>query len=199
MKTLFTLLLSMFFITSSIAQDNDIDTKSVEINDLISFVVAHYEAEDIEERNITFLIQVHNDKVEGENLIMLRQAFKLISERLSEDSKLSIGTYGKFNGIALQPTLASEQKLILHTLSDLKGNIAEFYKDGIATGYQHADQNYNDMVENTVVMIRVVKKATSEVVDIDKEAKKTKKKNRNKALLTAAMALLPELIDLIKN
>jgi hypothetical protein len=199
MKTRNTLILSLLIIATSMAQENDILTKSVEIDDLISFVVTNYDAEELEDRNITFLIQVKDDQIEGENLIMLRQGFKLISERLTEDSKLSIVSYSKFNGIALQPTLAKEEKLILHTLTDLKGNIAEFYEDGIALGYQHADQNYDDMVENSVVMIRMNSKAQNEIVDVEQEEKKLKKKKKTNAILVTALALLPELITLIKD
>jgi hypothetical protein len=202
MKTLFTLILSTLIIGTSIAKQNDIETKSVEINNLISFVVDNYDAEDLEDRNITFLIQTKNDQVDGENLVMLRQSFKLISERLSENSTLSLVTYNKINGIALPTTSAKEEKLILHTLTDLKGSIAEFYSDGIALGYQHAEQNYNDTMQNIVVMIRMSIKAESDIVDISKDeqnAKKLKKKQKTNALLITALALLPELINVIKD
>ncbi len=188
--------------SAGIETKNNIETQSVEINDLISFVVSKYDDEDIDARNVTFLIQTRDDKVKGENLVMLRQGFKLISERLSEDSKISIVTYSNFNGVALQPTNAKEEKLILHTLNDLKGNIAEFYQDGIALGYQHAETHYDDTMKNTVVMIRMNSKAENDVVDVDKQkddAKKAKKKDRGKVLLATALALLPELIEVIKN
>lgn len=202
MKTLHTLILGILVMGAGIAQENDIETKSVEINDLISFVVSQYEAEDIDARQITFLIQTRSDQIEGENLVMLRQAFKLISERLSEDSKIALVTYSKFSGVALPPTNAKEEKLILNTLSDLKGNIAEFYQDGIALAYQQAEANFDDSMENTVVMIRMNNKADNDVVNIEKEEKdekKAKKKEKGKLLLATALALLPELLDVIKN
>ena len=48
-------------------------------------------------------------------------------------------------------------------------------------------------------MIRVNKKAENEIVDIEKQDKKAKDKKKSNTLLVSALALLPELIDLIKN
>lgn len=198
MKTLITFILSAFVVTMSIAQEKNIETKSVELGDLISFIVDNYNL-DSDSQNITFLIQVNNDEFSGENLILLKQGFKLISERLDEDSKVTIVAYSKFNGIALNSTPANETKLILQTLSDLKGSISEFYNDGISLVYKTAEDNYNEELDNSVVMIRIDQKAQNEIVNIEKEEKKIKNKKKTNALLVAALTLLPEVINLIKN
>ena len=57
MKTLITFILSAFIVTMSIAQEKNIETKSVELGDLISFIVDNYNL-DSDSQNITFLIQV---------------------------------------------------------------------------------------------------------------------------------------------
>ena len=90
MKATISIVLFMLGLAVSTAQENDIETKSVKIDDLISFVVQNYNAADQIDRNITFLVQVKEDQFGGENLILLRQAFKLISERLSENSKVQL-------------------------------------------------------------------------------------------------------------
>lgn len=195
MKALITIIFVAFTVASSIAQKMNIETKSVELDNLISFIVNNYN-DDSESKNITFLIQVNSEEMDGENLIMLKQSFKLISQRLDEHSNISIVAYSKFNGVALKMTSPKEIKLILHTLSDLKGSISEFYKDGISLAYKKAEENHNEELENIVVMIRVNKKAENEIVDIEKRDKKKKKSN---AFLITALALLPELIELIKN
>lgn len=195
MKALITIIFVAFTIAPSIGQEFDIETKSVELDNLISFIVNNYN-DDSESKNITFLIQVNSEEMDGENLIMLKQGFKLISQRLDEHSNISIVAYSKFNGVALKMTSPKEIKLILHTLSDLKGSISEFYKDGISLAYKKAEENYNEELENIVVMIRVNKKAENEIVDIENRDKKKKKSN---AFLITALALLPELIELIKN
>lgn len=131
-------------------------------------------------------------------MILLKQGFKLISERLDEDSKVTIVAYSKFNG-ALNSTPANEVKLILHTLSDLKGSISEFYNDGISLAYKTAEDNFDEELENSVVMIRIDQKAQNEIVNIEKEEKKIKNIKKTNALLVAALTLLPEVINLIKN
>ncbi|NNF76012.1 MAG: hypothetical protein HKN00_12550 [Flavobacteriaceae bacterium] len=201
MKTLINYLILLLSITVIKAQEApiEIETKSVDIEDLISFVVRTYEAGDIEHHNISFIIQVNSEELPGEQLVMLKQGFKLISERLSDESRISILAYSQFNGIALQPTNAKNLELILHTLTDLKGNIVEFYQDGIGLGYEHAEENYNDEAFNSVVMIRAAKKAENEVVDIEKNGKKAKQKKKRDALMVTALALLPEIINLIKD
>jgi len=198
MKALITLILTAFVATMGMAQENDIETKSVELGDFISFIVNNYDM-DSESQNLTFLIQMNEDEMNGENLIMLKQGFKLISERLDEDSNISIATYSKFNGVALSNTPANETKLILHTIADLKGSISEFYADGISLGYKTAEDNYNDEFENSVVMIRIDQKAENEIVNLEKEDKKLKKKKKSQVLLMSALALLPEIINLIKD
>lgn len=57
MKTLITFILTAFVVTMSIAQEKNIETKSVELGDLISFIVDNYNL-DSDSQNITFLIQV---------------------------------------------------------------------------------------------------------------------------------------------
>lgn len=198
MKTLIKLILTAFVATMSIAQEKKIETKSVELNDFISFIVNNYNV-DQDTQNLTFLVQVNKDKMNSENLVMLKQGFKLISERLNEESKISIIAYSQFNGIALNNAKAKELKLILHTISDLKNSISDFYNDGISLGYKTAKDNFKDDVENSVVMIRINQKAQNEIVDFDEEEKKIAKKKKSKALLITALALLPELINVIKN
>jgi len=198
MKTLITLILTAFVATMSIAQEKNIETKSVELSDFISFIVNNYDANQ-DAQNLTFLVQVNSDEMNGENLVMLKQGFKLISERLNEESKISIIAYSKFNGIALNNASAKEVKLILHTISDIKNSISDFYNDGISLGYKTAEDNFQDDLENSVVMIRINQKAQNEIVDIEEEEKKEAKKQKSKALLVTALALLPELINVIKN
>lgn len=198
MKTLITFILSAFVATMSIAQEKNIETKSVELGDFISFIIDNYNL-DSDSQNITFLIQVNNDEFIGENLILLKQGFKLISERLDEESRVALVAYSKFNGIALNSTPVNETKLILHTLSDLKGSISEFYNDGISLAYKTADDNYIEDLENSVVMIRIDQKAQNEIVNIEEEEKKIKNKKKTSALLVTALTLLPEVINLIKD
>ena len=63
MKALITLILTAFVATMSMAQEKNIETESVELGNLISFIVNKYD-EDSDSKNITFLIQANNDAME---------------------------------------------------------------------------------------------------------------------------------------
>jgi len=61
MKTIITLILVTFTITSGIAQEKNIETFSVSIENLIPFIVDNYASSFNDEsanKNLTFLIQV---------------------------------------------------------------------------------------------------------------------------------------------
>ncbi|MBT8271149.1 MAG: hypothetical protein KJO25_03800, partial [Bacteroidia bacterium] len=92
-----------------------------------------------------------------------------------------------------------EIELILHTLIDLKSNIAEFYEDGLAMAYQHAEESYDEHAYNGLIIIRAEKKAESAIVNMQKEEKKSQRKQKRDALVVTALALLPEIIALIKD
>ncbi len=61
MKTIITLILVTFTITSGIAQEKNIETFSVSIENLIPFIVDNYASgfnDESANKNLTFLIQV---------------------------------------------------------------------------------------------------------------------------------------------
>ena len=203
MKTIFNLILALFFLTASNAQQLDINTKSVAINDIINFVAETYEyqsEEVIASNTITFVLQVAGEDISIEDLVILKQAFKLLSERLNEENTISIITYYGFSGIALDQVSPNEMDVINNTLSNLKSKIEEFKPDGIALAYKYAEENFDETSTNTIVIVRnsnATKPNTNKLSK--KEIKKLKRKKRNKALLTTAIGLLPELLVMLNK
>ncbi len=198
MKTIFTLMLIIVSVTISTAQEKNIETQSVSIENLIGFIVEHYKlnVEDASEaKNITFLIQAsENNSIE--DAVILKQSFKLLSKRLTEDDVISIVTYSGINGVALSQCPSKDIKKILYVINNLKESIKELHEDGIELAYAHAKENFIEDAVNSVVMIRnpnAAKTIVSNAVDT-----KTSKKKRNAIMLTA-IALLPELIAVIKD
>lgn len=61
MNTLFTAQFIALTVSSNRAQYQNINTKSVEIDNLISFVINTYPSDDLANKNITCLIQVKSD------------------------------------------------------------------------------------------------------------------------------------------
>ena len=140
-----TITFALLLITSmAISQEKNIETKSVSIDNLISFIVDHIESKtedsELPIENITFLLQTPANDLLIEHKVILNQAFKLVSKRLTEEDYISIITYTGFNGIALNQTSPKDLKLILYTIDNLKPSVKEFYKDGIELAYEYTNE-----------------------------------------------------------
>ena len=193
----FGLLLFSYTVTS---QDKNIETKSIELDNLINFIVEQIdrktEASEAPLDNIIFLLETPLNDLITEDKVILNQAFKLVSKRLTEDDYISILTYTGFNGIALNQTSPKDLKAILYTIDNLKLSVKEFHDDGIALAYQFANENFMEEAVNTVILIRNPNAANGEQVTVENtKAPKVK----NNVVLITAMALLPELISVIKD
>ena len=203
MKTLTTCILLAFVTLSSIAQEKNIITKSVSLDNLITYIVENYamQAEDTEAyfQNINFLIQVPETNLSIEDKVILKQAFKLLSKRLTENDVISIITYSGINGIALEHTKPRDLKKILHTINSFKSSIKELYPDGIELAYNYAEENFDEEAVNTVVMIRNSNISDQNYNTTTLLTAQPQQKPRNNAVLLTAITLLPELIAIIKN
>ena len=201
MKALITLILTAFLATTSIAQEMNIETKSVALDNLITFIVENYsvKSEDTEsdQQNISFLIQVPETNLSIEDKVILKQAFKLLSNRLTEGDLISIITYLGFNGLALKQVEPNDIKKILHTINNFKSSIKEFHQDGIELAYKYAKENFDEEAINSVVMVRNPN-ILSESENTSLLPVKPQKKKNNAVLITA-ISLLPELLAIIKN
>lgn len=200
MKTVFTLMLIIVSVTISTAQEKNIETQSVSIENLIGFIVEQYNLnvdEASEAKNITFLIQAsENNSIE--DAVILKQAFKLLSKRLTENDVISIVTYSGINGVALNQCPSKDIKKILYVINNLKESIKEFHEDGIELAYNHTKENFIEDSVNSVVMIRNPNAGKGLSLNANSKATKTTKKKSNAVMLTA-IALLPELIAVIKD
>ena len=91
MKIFTTLIFVAFVIPSSIAQEKNIETHSVSIENIIPFIVDNYAIKGNGEqvaKNLTFLIQMPETELDGESKIILKQEFKLLSSRLAENDNI---------------------------------------------------------------------------------------------------------------
>lgn len=201
MKTIITLILVTFTITSGIAQEKNIETFSVSIENLIPFIVDNYASSFNDEsanKNLTFLIQVSRTGLDVESKIVLKQAFKLLSKRLTENDNISIVTYSGFNGVALKQTSPKNIKKILFAINDFKSNVKEFHKDGIELAYTYMKKNFKDDAINSVIIVRNPNASISDTAYTN-SAVNVQPKKKNNAVLITAISLLPELIAIIKN
>ncbi len=203
MKTLIKSVVLLLVVTQLNSQERRVETESVTLENLFTFVIDHFE-EDGESQNVTFLLKTHPTGFSDEDKFILKQTFKLLSKRLTEDDYISIATYNNYSGIALQKSKATDLKKLLYTLEHPKKSIEAFAKDGIEFAYKYANINYEDDYENTVIMVRLPERkgiASVSVANANMAANAAPKNNKGAgaAVVLSALALLPEIIQVIKD
>ena len=218
MKTLITLFAILLSIPFANSQDNSLDTKSVTLDNFISFIADEFSILTEEEKNkakndktillghsITLLLETSNKNLSSEDKIILQHSLKFLAKRLTEDDRISIVVYGGQNGLLLDNTPVTDIKKSLFAIGNIKKNILEKCDDGITKGYALAKNNFDNSKNNSVVMLRnpnvmanTSYKEEEQVEEALTKAKTTKSKGNNVVLLTA-MTLLPELISIIKD
>lgn len=202
MKTLFVLILNILCIVPSIAQAQSVNTQSVTIENLIPFVVENYSSAN-GKYNITLLVETKSRNFSSEESILLKQAAKYLSEKLSEDDTISIVAYNTLNGVVLNQTPAKNLKKILNVINDFGSNISSKSKDGITQAYTLANENQKANIKNTVLMVRnpngTSQPSTTDIALGNNNITSTAKKEKGNMVLLTALAVLPELISIIKD
>lgn len=203
MKKLIQIVVLLLVTVQLNSQERHVETESVTLENLFTFIVDHFE-EDANPQNITFLLKTHSVGFSEEDKFILKQTFKLLSKRLTEDDFVSIANYNHYSGIALQKSNAKDLKKMLYTVEYPKESIEDFAKDGIEFAYKYANVNFEDGYDNKVVMVRLPERkgAVSAAVtnpNIIANAAPQKNNGTGTAIVLSALALLPEIITVIKN
>ncbi len=211
MKAFFTCILVFMVNGSSIAQNQQVETQSVTLDNLIAFIANTYPAkldenhidyneDDVVSRNITFLLETSITNPSVEDALILKQAFKFLEKRLKTTDHISMIAYSGMNGLLLEKTSPSQLKKILFVTNDFKSNLNKIDSDGIAYAYSYTSENYEEDAINSVVMIRNPN-ATITKPRIESTAQITNQqpKQKNNVLLLTAITLLPEIIAIIKD
>lgn len=200
MKSLFTFTLVLVISIACYGQERNIETESVKLDNLITFIIENYsiELDSTETRNITFLIETYADTFNIEDNVILKQAFKLLSKRLNEADVISIVMHSNFNGIALSQANANDLKKLLYVIEHPKTSVKTFEEDGVELAYNFTKENFIEDAENSVVMIRLPNR-TQEVSEAKAQDSDKKVKKNSNVLVLTAIALLPEIISVIKD
>lgn len=218
MKTAITLFLTLLSLTALQAQNETIETQSVTLDNLISFIADYFplQIEDdknknviVENKQVIFLVETTKQNFSSEDKIILQQAFKFLSKRLTKDDSVSIIVYSGQNGMLLESVAGTDIKKILYSINNIKSNLSQKVKDGIALAYSYAKDNYDNTIKHTVVMVRnpnatvdndiVSKNVEPELTNTVTANQTTKKSKGNNVVLLTAIAVLPELISIIKD
>lgn len=183
------------------AQEKNIKTESVKLDNLITHIVENYSItkDSTTTKNITFLIETYNDTFNAEDKVLLKQAFKLLTKRVTKDDFVSIITYSKINGVALEQATGTDIKKLLYVVENVKFSIKTLEKDGIETAYTYMNDNFEEDAINTIIMVRIPNRTIAENSDTDSKSDKKNKKKKSNAVVLTAISLLPEIIAVIKN
>lgn len=202
MKTLINMVFVFAVAIQIQAQEKIIRTESITIENVIPFMVEEY-GETSEDHNIILLIETTKRNFTSEESILLKQAIKYLSAQLTEDDYISIVAYNNLNGVVLEQTSAKSLKKLLNVINDFSSHLSSKTNDGITLAYNYSNENYKEDIENTVIMIRNPN-GSKVVTSLDVSKASTfentdSKKPKNNLVLLTAIAVLPELIAIIKD
>jgi hypothetical protein len=200
MKTLLTILFSLSSILLVRAQEQNIETKSITIDNFINYVVNHTTkvSDTVASQNLTFLFETHNSFFNTEDKTVLKHGIKFLSEKLNSKDYITIVCYGRQNGIILQNTQASNIKLLLSSIESPNIRPDDNIADGIELAYQLAKESYLEEGQNYVVLVRNPNRKPP-VNTQNFTATQPKTKGGGNAVVLTAIALLPEIIKVIKD
>jgi Ca-activated chloride channel family protein len=102
--------------------------------------------------NLVFLIDTSGSMEAPDKLPLLKRAFGLLLDQLSDNDSVSIVTYAGSAGIALEPTTATEKAKILAALDQLYAGGSTAGAEGIELAYRLAEQAGIDGGTNRVIL-----------------------------------------------
>jgi Ca-activated chloride channel family protein len=108
--------------------------------------------DDLPASNLVFLIDVSGSMSAQNKLPLLKAGFKMLTEKLREDDKVSIVVYAGAAGCVLEPTAGNEKKKIMEALSKLQAGGSTAGGAGINLAYQLAKDNFVDGGNNRIIL-----------------------------------------------
>ena len=110
------------------------------------------EAEKLPPSNITFLIDTSGSMESHDKLPLLKSAFGLLTETLTENDMVSIVTYAGSSRVALDSVSGSEKNKILSAINDLTSGGSTGGEEGINRAYSLAAANFKKDGNNRVIL-----------------------------------------------
>lgn len=181
-------------------QEKNIETDVVTIDNLITFIVENYSVkkDSTNTKNITFLIETYADGFNTEDRVILKQAFKLLTKRVTDNDLISIVMYSNYNGVALNQVKATDIKKLLYVIEHPKSSVKTLQDDGVEVAYTLTKENFIEAATNAVVMLRLPNRQ-SHINNATANVPTTQNKKKSNTLVLTAIALLPEIIAVIKD
>lgn len=108
--------------------------------------------ENLPSSNITFLIDVSGSMNEANKLPLVKQALKMLVNKLRAEDRLSIVVYAGAAGLVLPPTPGNNKETIFAALDALQAGGSTAGGAGIRLAYQTATENFMRGGNNRVVL-----------------------------------------------
>ena len=102
--------------------------------------------------NLVFLLDVSGSMLPAERLPLVKQAMRLLVDKLSEKDRVAIVVYAGGSGLALSSTSGNEKEKILRALEELKAGGSTNGADGIELAYKVAADNFIKGGVNRVIL-----------------------------------------------
>ena len=102
--------------------------------------------------NLVFLIDVSGSMDSPDKLGLLKSAFKLLVNQLTEKDKISIAVYAGSSGVVLEPTLGSEKAKIITAIDRLMAGGSTHGSEGIQLAYLLAEQGFIKNGINRIIL-----------------------------------------------
>ncbi|PZR75193.1 MAG: hypothetical protein DLM73_05930 [Chthoniobacterales bacterium] len=102
--------------------------------------------------NLVFLLDVSGSMTPAERLPLVKQAMRLLVDKLSEKDRVAIVIYAGGSGLALKSTSGNEKEKILRALEDLKAGGSTNGAEGIELAYKVAADNFIKGGVNRVIL-----------------------------------------------
>jgi Ca-activated chloride channel homolog len=102
--------------------------------------------------NLVFLLDVSGSMMPSERLPLVKQAMRLLVEKLTENDRVAIVVYAGGSGLALPSTTGDHKEQILEALEDLQAGGSTNGAAGIQLAYQIAADNFIKGGVNRVIL-----------------------------------------------
>ncbi|MCG8332082.1 MAG: von Willebrand factor type A domain-containing protein [Chitinophagales bacterium] len=108
--------------------------------------------ENLPASNLVFLIDVSGSMENANKLPLLKSSFKLLTDQLREQDKVSIVVYAGAAGLVLEPTAGTDKRKIKDALSKLQAGGSTAGGAGIQLAYKTAREHFIEGGNNRVIL-----------------------------------------------
>ena len=131
-----------------------------------------------EPSNLVFLIDVSGSMDAPDKLGLVKQAFLMLTEHLTEDDTISIVTYAGFDRVLAEGVSGSEKTHLMSLIENLEAGGSTHGSAGIETAYEIAARYFDENRTNRVILatdgdLNIGVTSEGELTDLIREKKET--------------------------